>query len=131
MATFENKFERDERLAKMPEATIQYFYTTVNVRCDGKCQKAWGINNRPKKQLSGDEDDYEFLADAELPVAPKDPGTYEGGSAKPLDVSLFPNKWCVRECERCQMWDVGEEPPMPQDFTKRKRNLNVVDVMKK
>ena len=108
----------------MPEAIIKFFRQDAKVCCDGKCNKAWGINNRPKNQLSDDEDDYEFLADSELGDAPADPGTYEGGHAKPTAISQFPNKWCVRECERCNMSSVGEsdEPLEVFDFSERRKN---------
>jgi hypothetical protein len=83
---------------------IQYFGRPCNAVCDRKCNKAWGINTRPKVQLSedGDGDDYAFLADNELGEAPADPGTYEGTHGKPSTPDHFPNKWCIRECERCE-----------------------------
>lgn len=106
------------------EATIQYFGQPCKVNCDGNCKKAWGINSRPQVQLSDDVDDYEYLADCELAIAPDDPGTYEGGDAKPQSNSEFPNKWCVRECERCNQSRSGEhELPLPvKTFDKRVRN---------
>jgi len=70
--------------------------------CDMKCDKAFGINNRPKKQLSDDDDDYYFLPDSEVGIAPDDPGTYEGGFGKS---PLSANKWCYRECERSATGD--------------------------
>lgn len=87
----------------MPEAMIKFFGKTAKVNCDGQCQKAWGINNRPRIMLSDNENDYAYLPDHELMEAPSDPATYEGGCAKPNDSSEFPTKWCVRECERCAM----------------------------
>ena len=93
----------------MPEAIIQFFGQPAKVACDGKCHKAWGINTRPKLQLSPtDEDDFVWMSDGELGTAPSDPGTYEGGDAKPSSSALFPNKWCVRECERHSMSHPGE-----------------------
>lgn len=92
----------------MPKAFVVYFGEKAKVNCDGNCGKAWGINSRPRVQLSDDDDDYAFLADDELGEAPADPGTYEGGHAKPASVTEFPNKWCVRECERCHMSMPGE-----------------------
>ena len=83
------------------EAIITYFGHPMKVACDRHCNKAWGINNRPRVQLSEGEDDYAYLADSELGDAPFNPGTYEGGDAKPDSPDEFPNKWCVRECERC------------------------------
>jgi hypothetical protein len=83
------------------EAIITYFGQSTKVACDRRCNKAWGINNRSRIQLSESEEDYAFLADDELGEAPVDPGTYEGLDAKPISPDEFPNKWCVRECERC------------------------------
>lgn len=97
-----------------------YFHGTL--ACDGKCHKAWGICNRPKKQLSDDEDDYESLADHELDNAPENPGTYEGGCGKPSDPSGI-NKWCHRECERSNFIRQGRAIELP-DFSKRVRNRN-------
>ena len=109
----------------MPEAIILFCSQSAKVCCDGKCNKAWGINNRPTQQLDeDDDDDFEFLADGELGEAPVDPGTIEGGFAKPLSVTEFPNNWCVLECERCSMSDPGKEnePLLPKTFETRDRN---------
>lgn len=102
---------------------ITYYGKQVIVSCDQKCNKAWGINNRPKLDLDeDDDDDYCYLSDDELDDAPEDPGTYEGGNAKPIEGEDVPNKWCVRECERCEMTDLGEEIMLP-DFSKRFYNI--------
>ena len=85
------------------EKLITYFFQDAKIACDEQCQKAWGSTNRPKVQLSDDEDDYAYLSDNELGIAPIDPGTREGGHAKPTLKTEIPNKWCVRECERCAM----------------------------
>lgn len=82
------------------ETIIMFCDQQAKVGCDEKCEKAWGNENRPKVQLSEDEDDYAFLSDDELGEAPIDPGTYEGGQAKPIDKKDIPNRWCIRECER-------------------------------
>ena len=110
----------------MPEALVTYCGQLIKVNCDGNCKKAWGINSRPKVQLSDDEDDYAFLADDELGEAPADPGTYEGNDAKPESVARFPNKWCVRECERCARSKPSEcdLPLAIKSFSKRVYNLN-------
>jgi len=110
----------------MPEALITYFGQLAKVNCDGNCKKACGLNGRPKVQLSADEDDYAFLADDELGEAPADPGTYEGNDAKPESAAGFPNKWCVRECERCARSKPGEcdLPLAIKSFSKRVYNLN-------
>lgn len=92
-------------------AIITYFGKERVVKCDGRCDKAWGVSGRPRKQLSDDPDDYVFLPDSELGIAPIDPGTYEGGHAKPENADYFPNKWCVRECERCIMSYPGDKVP--------------------
>lgn len=103
------------------EKIITYCYQQVKVACDEKCEKAWGINNRPKVNLSDDPDDYYYLADDEVGIAPQDPGTYEGSHAKPVNKEGIPNKWCVRECERCNMFDV-DAPVVLTDFSKRVYN---------
>ncbi len=105
----------------------------VTAVCDGKCNKAWGTNNRPKVYLhpegeDGDPDDYYFLPDHELGEAPEDPGTYEGGHAKPVDDDDLMNKWCVRECERSgtfgHRWGGSGIPTdyPPSDFSRRVYN---------
>jgi hypothetical protein len=67
------------------------------VSCDEKCNKAWGINGRPSNP------DGTYLKDEELGDAPVNPETYEGDDAKPTSKEQMGNKWCVRECERCNM----------------------------
>lgn len=106
------------------EKLITYFGQNTKVACDEKCHKAWGICNRPKIQLSDDEDDIAYLSDDELEIAPIDPETYEGGEAKPTLKTEIPNKWCVRECERCSMSKPGEShlPVKLKDWTKRGYN---------
>jgi hypothetical protein len=103
--------------------TILFFGKKVQVGCDETCSKAWGINNRPNIQLDAtDPDDVVFLSDAELGIAPVDPRTYEGGHAKPRPGDTIPNKWCVRECERCHMSKIGKELILP-NFSKRIYNI--------
>jgi hypothetical protein len=111
-----------EGIMKLNVATITYFGKPRKVICDRNCGKAWGINSRPKVQLSNDSDDFAFLADGETGDAPEDPGTYEGEHAKPLSPDEFPNKWCVRECERCTKADVGK-PIELRSFARRRFNL--------
>jgi hypothetical protein len=100
---------------------VIYFGQPGVVICDARCDKAWGINNRPLVQFSEDQDDTAFLADNELGEAPADPGTYEGGCAKPTEPSERLNKWCVRECERSAMSRSGrgDEVVEAPDFSKR------------
>lgn len=107
------------------EKIIQYVGQYAKVACDEKCNKAWGMNERPTVQLSDDEDDYAYLSDDELGEAPEDPGTYEGGEGKPVDKQGIPNKWCVRECERCSMSSPGKfnEPLRLKDFSERVYNI--------
>ena len=105
----------------MPESIITFFGRQAKVACDGNCQKAWGVNNRPKIHLSDDIDDYAYLADGELGQAPSDPGTYEGGDAKPSSAVCFPNRWCIRECERCEASkpDQIDQPLVLKNFNVR------------
>ncbi len=70
------------------ETKIKFFTKDVILSCDGKCDSAWGMNWHGKKEK----------------VAPIDPGTYEGGHAKPVNKKH--NKWCARECERSDIKDV-------------------------
>jgi hypothetical protein len=85
----------------MNDATVIYFGQTMRVGCDRQCNKAWGIVSRPTIALSDDPDDFAYLADGELGEAPADPSTGEGSVHKPLSPDEFPQKWCVRQCERC------------------------------
>lgn len=103
---------------------ITFFGQTAKVDCDRNCKKAWGNNSRPRVQLSDDEEDYEYLADGELGDAPDDPGTYDGNDGKPESPLQFPNRWCVRECERCAMSEPGKynEPLELPSFEKPVRN---------
>jgi hypothetical protein len=92
-----------EDLAGLIHKEITFCGQPAFILCDGKCDKAWGINNRPKVVLTeGDDDDYYYVPDGALGVAPEDPGTYEGFDGKPSqrDGPNRMNKWCSRECER-------------------------------
>lgn len=106
---------------------IMWFDHPAALACDGKCGKAWGINHRPNVQLSKDnEDDCAFLADGELPDAPENPGTYEGGHGKPLPHEPKLNKWCARECERSTIYghlDAGKTHETLPDFSERVYNI--------
>ena len=90
--------------------------------CDAKCEKAWGINRRPKVSMSEDEDDYAYLTDDELGTAPEDPGTAEGFESKPTCPEQRLNRWCTRECERSVMVLPNTEFHLPE-FHKRVGNL--------
>lgn len=101
---------------------IQAYGHAAVVACDARCDKAWGINHRPRLLLSDDEDDYVWLADGELGDAPLDPGTYEGGHHKPRKESERLNKWCFRECERSASATTPDDVSL-HDFTQRLYNM--------
>jgi hypothetical protein len=65
------------------------------------------------------------IASIILGEAPTDPGTYEGDDAKPVNKQFIPNKWCIRQCERCEMSHPGEwaKPLTLPDFSKRVYNI--------
>lgn len=90
----------------------------------GNVVKHGGINNRPRIQLSNDEDDWVWLSDDELENAPNDTGTYEGFEmcGKPSFDSEKLNKWCARECERSYKLDLDQEIIL-DDFNKRIYNI--------
>jgi len=105
------------------EKIIRYLGEQVKVGCDDKCNKAWGINSRPKMKLSvHDEDDIVWLSDTDIKKdAPEDPHTYEGGDGKPSTDDEKPNKWCVRECERCAFANKDGKLTLP-DYSKKVYN---------
>jgi hypothetical protein len=110
----------------MLKKEIIYFEQKALIACDGKCEKAWGTNNRPRIQLSEeDEDDWVWLADTELGLAPRDIGTYECEDGKPRNKTEKLNKWCCRECERCYMSRPNEfdQPIILKDFNNRVYNI--------
>ncbi len=96
----------------MQTKTIQWMGRTMVLACDGNCAKAWGISQRPMTRMSEDPDDVAYLADGELGNAPANPGTYEGGCAKPANPDGM-NKWCARECERSDMAATVEKLSLP------------------
>lgn len=101
---------------------IIYFGQPCVVACDARCDKAWGINSRPRVEFDPDDpDDHAMYADGELGAAPSDPGTYEGGQGKPQSKAERLNKWCVRECERSVL---GEQRRLIElnDFSVRRYN---------
>lgn len=97
---------------------IVYFGRRETVSCDGRCEKAWGINSRPRVQLSDDPDDYVFVGDGELGDAPDDPGTSEGFHKKPNRPTTH-NKWCVRECERSTLKNALPDMENPEPNIRR------------
>jgi hypothetical protein len=129
---------------------IVFFGKPKSLSCDGRCDKAWGIELRPRLYYMeagpcepralrpGEEprdlDDYVYLPDAALGTAPADPGTTEGFEAKPFAVRIYPtqshlmNKWCARQCERSRILEPGRilrrslmEAPRPNDPKRGKR----------
>jgi hypothetical protein len=86
---------------------IQWFGRRCLAICDRNCDKAYGLNgDRPQISLSEDADDVAWLADNEVGPSPES-GTWEGGHGKP-DHPDRHNKWCVRECERSEVIEVGQ-----------------------
>ena len=106
---------------------ITFFGEPCSLACDARCDKSFGINGRPKKSLSENPDDYEYLSDDEIGVAPVDPGTYEGECAKPINESERLNKWCARECERSVIVSKKDGIITLKDFSKRIGNIPVAD----
>jgi hypothetical protein len=124
--------------------SILWFGRTATLACDGRCEKAWGINERPElyfmeegpcaprmletNEEPRDPDDYVFMPDDSLGIAPEDPGTYEGGHAKPFAGRLnqenahLMNKWCARECERSCIAEANEPIVLP-DMSKPRPNM--------
>lgn len=97
--------------------------------CDGRCDKAWGINGRPKTMLGKHEDDFVWKPDANLGAAPGPGQTVvlsEGGHMKPSAVPLTSaermNKWCLRECERADSFEEGEAVVV-RDLSNPKPNI--------
>lgn len=126
------------------EKLITYFGQPAKVGCDEKCNKAWGINNRPRVYVdigekvfglddesiypdddTTDPDNYAYCSDDELPEAPEHPGTWEGNDKKPVNKVGIPNRWCIRECERCCVSEPGdyEKPLQLKDFSIRRKNI--------
>ena len=123
---------------------IIYFGEPAKIACDEKCNKAWGIQLRPKVYLDLnnnviygygykddrlidediDFDNYAYCSDEELGEAPDNPGTSEGWQYKPITDDEKGNKWCARQCERCVMSELGKfnEPLVLPDFSKRRYN---------
>lgn len=103
----------DVNILKTP---IIFFGRWMMAVCDRQCEKAFGINSRPK--IMSDDDDIVWFADGEVPEAPANPGTYEGGHGKPFHPEAH-NKWCVRECERCEIVKSGTAIRYPDWFSRR------------
>ena len=95
---------------------ILYLGIPSIIECDGKCEKAWGVNTRPT--TTDPEGEESFKLDAALGIAPIDPETYEGGHAKPVNITAGcnMNRWCARECERCIVYPEGGEAMAMPNF---------------
>ena len=85
------------------EAYIIFCSRKAKIGCDRKCFKAWGTAERPRKA-----DGEEYRTDNELPLAPACPDTAEGRDIKPGNPDKFPNKWCIRQCERSAISEIGK-----------------------
>lgn len=96
------------------EKLVQFCGQPMRVACDERCTKAWGIQNRPRDAAGN------FLPDDDLGFAPSNPGTYEDADGKPGPGDTIPNKWCVRQCERCYESAMGQSalPPILPDFSR-------------
>jgi hypothetical protein len=103
------------------QSDIVYRGQKVTLACDGRCDKAFGINQRPTNPDNLD-DEIEYLADDEVGIAPKFSRALEGGQDKPQSHSAAHNKWCARQCERSVLVDPGEEITLP-DFSKRQNDI--------
>lgn len=101
---------------------IRYFERHCLAVCDYRCDKAWGISgDRPELSRGSDDvDDVIWFADDEVAVAPDNPGSFEGGFGKPMHPQEH-NKWCVRECERSDVIEIGESISCP-DWSHRVYN---------
>jgi len=113
----------------VPQKAIVWFGRDCTLACDGRCDKAWGINGRPSHAFSDDPDDYVYLADGELGNAPGPGETAicsEGGHMKPSATIVTNgkamNKWCSRECERSTIAEVGDRLRLP-DFSRPRPNM--------
>lgn len=126
------------------EKIITYWGKKAKVACDEKCNKAWG-SARPRVYLEISElkvyglngesiwpddeeidvDNYALLSDLELGEAPVDNGSYHCDIGKPRNKEEMLNKWCLNECERCRMSDVGmwEQPLQLPDLNQRFYNV--------
>ncbi len=114
----------------MLKKSIKAYGRSLVIACDGRCDKAWGINGRPRTLLSDtNPDDYVYQGDDELGTAPgpgSTRGLSEGGDLKPSASLLTDgermNKWCFRECERCDSFEVGQEIRL-RDMRRPKPNI--------
>lgn len=115
----------------MPTKRVSMYGQPTILACDGRCDKAWGIQARPRKKLSADEDDYVYKPDSALGRAPAPGKTAilsEGGDIKPSASALGENdgdrmnRWCARQCERCERCK-PEEPIKLRDMEHPEPNI--------
>jgi len=122
-------YEKMQSVLGMPIAKCVTAHGEPHVMmCDGRCDKAWGMNSRPSEDLDpNNPDDFVWLSDSELGEAPECPGTSEGGEYKPQKPEFRLNKWCYRECERSREAKLNAEPISPRDWSKRVYNIPRMD----
>lgn len=70
--------------------------------CDGNCDLAWGIFDRPTKKLSDNPDDVFYIGDEELmfKIAPDSNIIVDGEEQIHSSFLIAHNKWCIKQCER-------------------------------
>lgn len=106
----------------MLKSQVRMFGKQRIIACDERCDKAWGMNERPEIVFDEDDlDDFAYLADHELGTAPDCSNWWEGGHNKPQSKEERHNKWCVRACERSTIFEIGEEIVL-KDFSSRVYN---------
>lgn len=107
----------------MLQKDIIFFGDQCTVACDGRCDKAWGIQGRPRHRFQPedvDPDDYVYIGDDALGTAPPPYQTEiisEGLNIKPSAVAhsdgTLLNRWCTRQCERSAIVDRGDPVVVP------------------
>ena len=113
----------------MIQKQVRFFGEQVVLACDGRCDKAWGINGRARVLLSTKDDDHVLVPDSALGAAPppgQTVGVAEGNDCKPSAVPLTDggrmNKWCARECERGGIYKLSE-PLSLRDLENPRTNI--------
>lgn len=95
----------------MITARWTYFDHPLTAACDERCDKAWGMMDRP--HVVPDDHESPYVADDDLGDAPTVVGSWEGRHTKPATPEDRLNKWCVRACERCWWSPLGEPDATP------------------
>lgn len=101
---------------------IPYTDNDTWISCDGKCDKAFGLAERPISENSLAEGDFEWLADDEVGDAPEVSCHTIDGENKPQLITELHNKWCIVHCERSILMTLGQEATLP-NFDKRVPNI--------